>query len=494
MTHPLAILRDPGLEPWQKRNRLASSAEDSLPPLGVSPLVTRLQEEGVLCTLFEGQAPYRPRYVLPDYGRLLAQGSPYLGLEPAEDLFRAVNALLTAYRFVPSITGYPVYLGSLDELLEPFWEAEDPTIRERLLELFLVQVDRTLPDAFVHANLGPRDTAVGRAVLAIEGRLKKAVPNLSLKVSPDTPDAFLQVAIATALKTNKPYFVNHPAMVALWGESYGIASCYNSLRIGGGSHTLVRLNLSRLAKGCLDVATFLGQRLPEAVAAMAELIEARGRFLVEESRFFEASFLAKEGLIALDRFTAMAAVFGLHECVETLTRGGRMGRDPEADALARDITFKARDLVKAQHAVYCEGSGGHLGFHAQSGIAGDLDATPGVRIRTGAEPDLFRQLKLQGELHQAFDAGVSEIALFDATAAQNPEGVLRIVRGALSTGLRILSLGRSDSELVRISGYLVKRRDLERLRRQENLREETVALGEEAIRHARVLERAVRGL
>ena len=494
MTPVLDILRDPGLEPWQKRNRLAAAAENALPDLPVSAEVHRLLDAGILCGLFEGQAPYRPRYVLPDYAKLLAKGSAYLDLSPPQDLFQAVNALLTAYRFVPSITGYPVYLGALDTLLEPFWDAESPAVRERLLELFLVQVDRTLPDAFVHANLGPWDTKVGRAVLAIERRLKKAVPNLSLKVAPETPDDFLQVAVATALDTHKPYFVNHPAMAAIWGEDYGIASCYNSLRIGGGSHTLVRVNLSRLAQGSPDIATFLEQRLPEAVEAMAELINARARFLVEETHFFEASFLAQEGLISLNRFTSMAAVFGLHECVEALTGGAQMGRDSEADVLAHTITFKARDLVKAQSAVYCEGSGGRLGFHAQSGISGDQNASPGVRVKIGAEPDLFRQLKLQADLQQAFDTGVSEIALFDTTAIQNPEGVLRIVRGALSAGLRILSLGSSNSELVRISGYLVKRRDLERARLHENMREETVVLGEEAVRNGRILERAVRGI
>ena len=45
----------------------------------------------------------------------------------------------------------------------------------------------------------------------------------------------------------QPHFVNHPMMVADLGPSYGVASCYNSLRVGGGSHTLVRLNLAELA-------------------------------------------------------------------------------------------------------------------------------------------------------------------------------------------------------------------------------------------------------
>ena len=176
----MAVLRSE-LEPYQKRNRLAQAAEALLPApgLGVDPdsRIRRLLEAGVLCTLFEGNAPCRPRYLVPDYARLMAQGSAFLNLVPPRDLFEAVGALLAAYRFIPSITGYPVFVGQLDDLLEPFWEGAGGD-RERLLELLLVQIDRTLPDAFVHMNLGPRDTAVGRAVLRAERRLGHAVPNL----------------------------------------------------------------------------------------------------------------------------------------------------------------------------------------------------------------------------------------------------------------------------------------------------------------------------
>lgn len=489
----LGILRDPSLEPAQKRQRLAASAENTLPCPGAGTRAEVLLNMGVLCDLFEGHAPYRPRYVLPDYARLLAQGSDFLNLAPPRDLFEALNALLIAYRFVPSITGYPVYLGALDELLEPHWDSVSEATAERLLEMFLVQIDRTLPDAFVHMNLGPRDTRAGRAVLALERRLEKAVPNLSLKVDEATPDALLLAAVETALATGKPYFVNDPALKTELGRPYGIASCYNTLPIGGGSHTLVRLNLARLAEGCPDADTFLNERLPEAVTALGELILARTRFLVEEARFFEGSFLVREGLISLENFTSMAGVFGLHECVAQL--GGRcMGRDAEADALAERITFQARELVKAQPAIHCGGSGGRLGFHAQSGIADDAGITAGVRFQIGREPHLFEQIRLQARLQAAFDTGVSEIVLFDSTARQNPEGVLRIVRGALATGLRILALGSADSELVRISGYLAKRGDMEKARGKASLREETVRLAEASARNGRVKERPARGL
>lgn len=36
--------------------------------------------EQVICDMYEGHAPYKPRYVLPDYAKFLAQGSRYLEL------------------------------------------------------------------------------------------------------------------------------------------------------------------------------------------------------------------------------------------------------------------------------------------------------------------------------------------------------------------------------------------------------------------------------
>ena len=493
MNDTLAILQA-DLEPHQKRQRLAAEAEAALPAPSGGPAADRYLEQGVLCTLFEGNAPYRPRYVVPDYGRLLARGSAFLDLEPARDLFGAVNALLAAYRYVPSITGYPVFVGQLDDLLEPFWSAAPAEVRERLLELLLVQIDRTLPDAFVHMNLGPRGTAVGRAVLAAERRLRHAVPNLSLKVDPDTPEDFLLDAAATALETGKPYFVDHLALCAELGPRYAVVSCYNTLPVGGGSHTLVRLNLARLAEDCPDPADYLERRLPEAVAAQAALMDARIRFLVEQAGFFRSSFLAREGLVSLDRFTAMAGVFGLFEAVERLTGGLRMGRDPEADRLAQAITFRARDLVKAHQAVYCQGTGGRLGFHAQSGISGDVDATPGVRIRPGLEPELPAQVALAARLQPAFDTGVSEILVFEPSARQSPAGVLRIIRAALAQGVRQLAVGCQDSDLVRITGYLVKRSDVAELRAGRNVREDSARLGEEALRVGQAEHRAVRGV
>lgn len=486
------LLSDPSLEPWQKRHRLASAAEHRHPWVGVTEGNRELFAAGILCGLFEGHAPYRPRYVLPDYARLMTQGSDYLELDPPRDLFEAVSLLLAAWRFVPSITGMPVWLGNLDALLEPFWDTVDPATGRKLLGLMLTQVDRTLPDAFVHANLGPGDSRVAHVLLDLEREAKRAVPNLSLRVGPDTPRALRLAAVACALETGKPWFASEARLSEVQPRPCGLASCYNTLPIGGGSHTLVRLNLARLSQGVSPEA-FFATHLPQAVDGLLDALEARIRFLVEETRFFEASWLVREGLLHRDRFTAMAGMVGLAEAVDHLG-AGQLGRDAAADDLGLEVIQRLRELVKARPLPYCEGTDGRAGLHAQSGIADDEGVTPGVRIRIGCEPELPVQMRLQARLQAAFDTGVADILTLDPTARRNPEGALKLVEGALATGLQVVGIGAADAEVVRVSGYLIKRRDLARVQAGGPLREESAALGEAAVRHQGVLGRRVRSL
>lgn len=489
MSDPLSVICDPKLEYRQKRAALAALAEAGLPYPEVGKTARELLAAGVLCDLNEGHAPARPRYILPDYARLLRKGSAYLDLAPPADFYEAVNALLIAYEHVPSITGYPVYLGDVDELLEPFAPTVSAAERRKLLKLYLTQVDRCLPDAFVHLDIGPSESSVGRDILELSAELKRAVPNISLRFSKDTSQAFAELAARTALAVGKPYFVNHEALSAQVGSDYAVASCYNTLRRGGGSHTLVRLSLKKLAERSPNAASFLERELPEAVGALTETINARARFVVEESGFFQSSFLAREGLVSLDKFTSMAGVFGLYEAVERLSGGARLGESEEANDLALAIVEKARDLVKSVPGAYCGGYGGRISFHAQSGIDTDEDTTPGVRVRYGRELPVARQLALEGRLHAFFDSGASEIAVFDRTAASNPAGLVRIARGAMQSGIRVLSVIGADSEMIRITGYLVKRSDVEKYRAGENLREGTVALGAASLADGRILER-----
>ena len=305
------------------------------------------------------------------------------------------------YAHVPSVTTYPVYLGDLDRVLAPFVtdDVSDDEL-DRTLRRFWIGIDRMLPDAFVHLDVGPDDNRIVRSIFRVERSLRQAVPNITLKVDPQrTPDDLIEDAVRTVFDTGKPHFVNHPMMVGDHGERYAAVSCYNSLKIGGGAHTLVRLNLKETAlrhTGTVD--EFFTTTLPHYVELTAELAEARVRSLVEQQRFFETHWLAREGLIDIDRFSAMFGIFGLAECVNLLMaydgrdRDGeaRYGHDADADALAVRLVERIAALVGARPMPYCEGGGGRCYLHSQGGIDLDDHVTAGTRIPVGDEPGSAR--------------------------------------------------------------------------------------------------------
>jgi YjjI family glycine radical enzyme len=493
------LVQDGALGYDQKLRRLAALAVEALPSPDLSDACAEALDKRVICDLFEGNAPYTARYILPDYERALRQGLEFLELEPPTDLDDALAFLQIMYSHVPSVTTYPVYLGDLDQLLTPY---VDDTLSDdeldRKLRRFWIGIDRMLPDAFVHLDLGPADSRVTRSILRVERSLRQAVPNITLKVDPDvTPDDLVLDAVLTVFETGKPHFVNHPMMVADHGERYAAVSCYNSLKIGGGAHTLVRLNLKEVAlRHVGGVEPFLDETLPHYVELTAELAEARIRSLVDEQRFFETHWLATEGLIDIDRFSAMFGIFGLAECVGLLMEyedrpDARYGHDADADALAVRVVERVAELVAARPMPYCEGGGGRCYLHSQGGIDVDVDVTAGTRIPVGDEPPMLDHITTCAPHHQLFAAGISDIFHVDETAVRNPEAMVDIIRGAFASGMRDFTFNLDDNEFVRITGYLVRKSDLATIEHDGQVRHTSdhLAAGSEHSFH--LTERAV---
>ncbi len=488
-----SVVTDPTLTYAQRVHRLAGLAENALVAPPVSEACRAALDKRVICDMYEGAAPYRPRYVLPDYARLLAAGSAFLELPAARDLDEALTTLLVAYTQVPSITGYPVYVGDLDVLLEPFVSGLSDAELDRRLRLFWVSLDRILPDAFTHADLGPDDGRVVRAILRLERELLQVVPNLTLRVDPErTPGSLVLDAVETVFACGKPHFVNHPMMVADLGERYAAVSCYNSLPIGGGAHTLVRLNLREVVLAHSgSIEELFATTIPHYVELTAELMESRIRFLVEQARFYEHSWLVDEGLVSPDRFSAMFGVFGLAEAVDLLMeRDGSeqtYGHGADADAVSYRITRRVAEIVAARPQPYCEGNGGRAFLHSQSGIDLDEGTTAGTRIPVGSEPPLPDHLATVAPHHRLFTAGVSDVLAFDDTARANPEAVVDVIRGAFLSGMRDVTFNLDSNDFVRITGYLVRKSDLART--EHGARHASTFLGAGAMQTAHLADR-----
>lgn len=498
----LDIIKSPILTHEQKVANMAGKADSLMEvldlPEGLDQLLNVPGDVKCICDLAEGHAPVRPRYIIPDYFKFMREGSKFLQLDPPKDLYEALNSLLIFYKHVPSVTNFPVYIGALDQLLEPFINDVEEAQAKKLLKLFMQHIDRTVLDSFSHANIGPKATKAGRLLLEVERELEQAVPNLTMKYEEGvTPDDFALLAVDTALHSAKPSFANHKMFRGELGENYVIASCYNGLLLGGGSYTLCRLILGNIAKRAKDIKDFKENQLPYVMDIMARYMDARIKFEVEESGFFENNFLAKEGFIHKDRFTAMYGMVGMAECVNILFekegRSGRYGLDQEATGLGVEIMEQINAFNQNHVNPYCQATGGHFLLHAQVGIAEDENISPGTRIPIGEEPEeLIEHLLQCDKFHKYFPSGTGDIFPIDTTVHKNPEFVLDIVKGSFKKDLRYLSFYSKDSDVIRITGYLVKRSEIEKLRAGENVLQDTTHLGLGAALNGHILERKVR--
>ena len=122
----------------QKVVALAHAAEDTLSVLPMPERTRFYFDKGVICNLNEGNAPYRPRYIMPDYEKAVKQGVKFLELDPPQDFDELLTFLQVLYRHVPSITTYPVFLGDLDKLIEPFIkDLSDEEVKRKLRNFFI---------------------------------------------------------------------------------------------------------------------------------------------------------------------------------------------------------------------------------------------------------------------------------------------------------------------------------------------------------------------
>lgn len=491
----LETIKSKNLTFEQKIITLAKLAENSISVIDKSEKLKEYMDKKIICDLMEGEAPYRPRYIVPDYEKFMKQGSKFLGLDVPTDIWEATNNLLILYKHVPSITTMPVYLGNIDYLLEPYITDENEAYKA--IKLFLKHIDSTITDSFCHANIGPKETKAGKIILKVMKELQLPTPNLTLKYNKETSKDFALMAIETALSTAKPSFANDDIFTKDFKGNYGIVSCYNGLKIGGGANTLVRLKLGSLSKEATSIDDFFNRVLPDTVKEILTFIDNRSKFIIEESNFFESSFLVKEGLIEKEKFTGLFGFVGLAECVNNLLNvtdiKDKFGYSQVANELGEKIIKTMYDYVQNHKSKYVGSffENTHL-LHSQVGIDTDKNESPGCRIPIGEEPEMLEHILQSAPFHKYCPSGIGDIFVFDQTYNNNLEAILNIIEGAFNSGLRYYSLYGSNSDVVRVTGYLVKKSEMEKLDRGEQVLRDTTILGKGARDNAKALERRLR--
>ncbi len=463
----LDIIKNPMLTHEQTVFSLAKLAENILPyPEGTPVEFTEFYSKGYICDVSEGHAPYAPRYILPDYEKFMREGSKHLRLDPPKTLYEATNALLIFYRSTPSVTHMPVYMGEIDTLLEPF--IDDLNTATEIIRGFLIHCDRTFGSSFCHMNLSSNDTKSGRIILKLLSELQNAVPNFTILYDPNvTPDDYAVLAISAALESANPAFALKQKYLDDYNQQpFGIVSCYNGLPVAGGAYSLARIRLNKIADDSDSKEDFFNNKLPKVVDVFCEFMEAKIAFLVDETPFFEHNFLSTEGFIRKDNFVGLFGLVGLAECCNKLLSfegiDGKFGENSRANEIGVEVLDKLQELVNKFKSNYGKEHNCRFKLHSQVGAENDEGTSPGVRIAIGEEIELYKHLKQAGLYHKYFPTGVGDIFPFDSTGVDNPEAILDIFKGAFKVGMRYISTYKQDGDLVRVTGYLVKRSDIQK--------------------------------
>gem|GEM_PF-2215126 len=83
----------------------------------------------------------------------------------------------------------------------------------------------------------------------------------------------------------------------------------------------------------------------------------------------------------------------------------------------------------------------------------------------------------------------NKLVVFDETYKKNPEAILDIIKGGFNENLRYFSLYSSECDVVRVTGYLVKKSEMNKLEKGESVLRDTEVLGKGARDNGKALER-----
>jgi len=496
----LKTIKDVKLTYQQRVVALALASERLFDPqelLGFTDADVKYLENDFICDLGEGFAFFRPRYIVPNYGVFITNGSKYFELDPPSNMDDVLDGLLILYMSVPSVGTLPAFIGNIDKLIEPF--VTDEEVDYPKIKRFLNHVDKTIPTGFCHANIGPEDTRAGRMILQASMELMNPTPNLSLKYDKDkTSDEFLTLAAKCSLIAAKPSIANDRKYFNDMGD-YAIVSCYNALRLGGGGYTLPRLRYGTIAASCNSLDEMLNDVMPKVIESQLSMMDKKIRFTVEEVPFFKTHWLVKEGFIKQENFTGMAGMVGLADAVNHFLKleglDETFGSSTRGDEIGMKLMQLHYDMVDAHEGVYCESTNNKYFLHAQVGAFindEDYRNTPGHRIKIGQEPDLADHMNHSAKFQEFFKAGTGDIFSFDQTYENKPEAIVDVIKGLIELDYRFFTTYMDNQDLVRVTGYLAKRSEMEKYKNGGAVMRDTAFCGSGTDDIANILDRKVR--
>lgn len=167
----------------------------------------------------------------------------------------------------------------------------------------------------------------------------------------------------------------------------------------------------------------------------------------------------------------MFGVVGLADSVNTLLgsekQSDRFGYSEKANELGLKIIEELNKIVSEHEAKYVNCFGGHYVLHAQVEIDLDKNVSAGCRIPVGEEPELFNHIVQSAPFHKYFYNRIGDIFVFKDTCNEYPKDLVDIIKGAFNSEIRYMSVYGNEADLVRVSGYLAKRSEVEKLERGE---------------------------
>ena len=195
----------------------------------------------------------------------------------------------------------------------------------------------------------------------------------------------------------------------------------------------------------------------------------------------------------------MFAIVGLADATNHLLQqeglNETFGKSQRGDEIATLIMDKLKEVTDNHEGVYAERTGNRYLLHAQVGASNheeDKRNAPAHRIRVGEEPTLLAHLKQSAPFHKYFPSGTGDLFAFDQTYVDHLDAVVDIIDGSFAQGYRYITTYLKNTDLIRVTGYLVKKSEVEKYRKGEVALRDTTWYGAGTDDCAQVFDRQLR--